>query len=189
MFDIAWSELLLIAVLALIFIGPKELPHVMKSLGKLMSKLRQSADEFRRQFEDSIRDTGYEDINKKIQDLRQLHPANQLRASIDRALNPSEPVRSGPMLYSEANPDEISPYAKIPGEATEASSGTQIASDGSGNAQLTGQEALASIMTQEVLPNTSIAAPDANSSAESQASNAGASSAQDKESERTAQVA
>ena len=52
MFDIAWSELLLIAVIALIFIGPKELPQVLHNLGRMTAKLRRSADDFRRQFED-----------------------------------------------------------------------------------------------------------------------------------------
>jgi len=44
MFDIAWSELLLIAVIALIFIGPKELPQVLHTLGRMGAKLRRSAD-------------------------------------------------------------------------------------------------------------------------------------------------
>src|SRR5579883_1544517 len=86
MFDIAWSELLLIAVLALIFIGPKELPHVLNNLGRMTAKLRRSADEFRRHFEESMREAGYEDLHKNIQDFRALNPANQLKASIDRAI-------------------------------------------------------------------------------------------------------
>jgi sec-independent protein translocase protein TatB len=87
MFDIAWSELLLIAVIALIFIGPKELPQVLHSLGRMTAKLRRSADDFRRQFEDSVREAGYEDLHKNIQEFRSLNPANQLKDSIARAIN------------------------------------------------------------------------------------------------------
>ncbi len=87
MFDIAWSELFLIAVIALIFIGPKELPHVLHSLGRMTAKLRRSADDFRRQFEDSVREAGYEDLHKNIQEFRSLHPANQLKDSIAKAIN------------------------------------------------------------------------------------------------------
>jgi sec-independent protein translocase protein TatB len=87
MFDIAWSELLLIAVVALIFIGPKELPHVLGSLGRMTAKLRRSADEFRRHFEESMRESGYEDLHKNIQDFRALNPANQLKETIGRAIN------------------------------------------------------------------------------------------------------
>ncbi len=103
MFDIAWSELLLVAVIALIFIGPKELPHVLHSLGRMTAKLRRTADDFRRQFEDSVREAGYEDLHKNIQEFRSLHPASQLKDSIARAINqdytpkPAVPVEQAPM--------------------------------------------------------------------------------------------
>ncbi len=86
MFDIAWSELLLIAVVALIFIGPKELPQVLHNLGRAAAKLRRSADEFRRHFEESMRESGYEDLHKNIQDLRSLNPSSQIKETIDRAV-------------------------------------------------------------------------------------------------------
>ena len=99
MFDIAWSELLLIAVIALIFIGPKELPQVLHTLGRMTAKLRRSADDFRRQFEDTVREAGYEDLHKNIQEFRSLNPANQLKDSIARAINQDhapKPVASVP---------------------------------------------------------------------------------------------
>ncbi len=89
MFDIAWSELLLIAVVALIFIGPKELPALLNNLGRAAAKLRRSADDFRRHFEESMREAGYEDLHKNISDLRSLNPSSQLRATIDNAINQS----------------------------------------------------------------------------------------------------
>lgn len=104
MFDIAWSELLLIAVIALIFIGPKELPQVLHSLGRMSAKLRRSADDFRRQFEDSVREAGYEDLQKNIQEFRSLHPANQLKESITRAIN------------QEYTPKPVSPAPQAPAE-------------------------------------------------------------------------
>ncbi|MGO8953203.1 MAG: Sec-independent protein translocase protein TatB [Rhodomicrobium sp.] len=86
MFDIAWSELLLIAVVALIFIGPKELPAVLQSLGRMTAKLRRSADDFRRHFEESMRESGYGDLHKNLQDFRALNPGTQLRETLDRAI-------------------------------------------------------------------------------------------------------
>jgi sec-independent protein translocase protein TatB len=105
MFDIAWSELLLIAVIALIFIGPKELPQVLHNLGRMTAKLRRSADDFRRQFEDSVREAGYEDLHKNIQDFRSLHPASQLKDSISRAINQDyTPKPVAPGTQAPANP-------------------------------------------------------------------------------------
>jgi sec-independent protein translocase protein TatB len=104
MFDIAWSELLLIAVIALIFIGPKELPQVLHNLGRMTAKLRRSADDFRRQFEDSVREAGYEDLHKNIQEFRSLHPANQLKDSIARAIN------------QDYTPKPVAPATQAPAE-------------------------------------------------------------------------
>ena len=104
MFDIAWSELLLIAVIALIFIGPKELPQVLHNLGRMTAKLRRSADDFRRQFENSVREAGYEDLHKNIQEFRSLHPANQLKDSISRAIN------------QEYTPKPVAPRAQAPAD-------------------------------------------------------------------------
>ena len=85
----SWSEILLIAVVALIFIGPKELPAILHKLGQMTATLRRSAEEFRRHFEQSMREAGYEDLNKNINDLRALNPSTQLRATIDNAINQS----------------------------------------------------------------------------------------------------
>jgi sec-independent protein translocase protein TatB len=112
MFDIAWSELLLIAVVALIFIGPKELPQMLHTLARAAAKLRRTADDFRRQFEDSMREAGYEDLHKNIQDFRALNPASQLKESIDRAVNQEyapKPVQSlEPAAGQSALPDGTS---------------------------------------------------------------------------------
>ncbi|HXW21538.1 MAG TPA: Sec-independent protein translocase protein TatB [Rhodomicrobium sp.] len=129
MFDIAWSELLLIAVIALIFIGPKELPQVLHTLGRMTAKLRRSADDFRRQFEDTVREAGYEDLHKNIQEFRSLNPANQLKDSIARAINqdyapkpvasaPQAPMNQPPAVESKPREDEPQQPARAsPAEA------------------------------------------------------------------------
>lgn len=107
MFDIAWSELLLIAIVALIFIGPKELPAVLHTLGRMVAKVRRSADDFRRQFEDSVREAGYEDLHKNIQNIQQLrsmNPANQLKDTIARAITDYEPKPAAPAVAAENGP-------------------------------------------------------------------------------------
>ncbi len=92
----SWSEILLIAIVALIFIGPKELPAVLHKLGQMTAKLRRTADEFRRHFEDTMRDAGYQDLHKNINDLRSLNPSSQLRATIDSAINQNYTPRPQP---------------------------------------------------------------------------------------------
>jgi sec-independent protein translocase protein TatB len=118
MFDIAWSELLLLAVVALIFIGPKELPQVLNNLGRAAAKLRRSADEFRRHFEESMRESGYEDLHKNIQDLRSLNPTNQIRETIDRAI--AQDYTAKPVLPGEPSaPPPQSAVSETPSDAPE----------------------------------------------------------------------
>ncbi len=70
MFDIGWSELLLIAVLALIVVGPKELPGLLRTVGRYVGMIRSQASQFRAQIEDAIKDTEIDDLKNEMTGLR-----------------------------------------------------------------------------------------------------------------------
>lgn len=70
MFDIGGSELLVIAVVALIVVGPKELPGLLRTVGRMVAAIRQQAQQFREQFDEAIRDTEFEDLKKSVDDLK-----------------------------------------------------------------------------------------------------------------------
>ena len=69
MFDIGWSELLVIGVVALIAIGPKELPGVLRMVGQWMGKVRRMASEFQGQFQEAMREAEMADIKKQVDDI------------------------------------------------------------------------------------------------------------------------
>jgi sec-independent protein translocase protein TatB len=69
MFEIGWGELLLIGIVALIAIGPKELPTVLRTLGQWMAKLRRMASEFQNQFHEAMREAEMADLKKQVDDL------------------------------------------------------------------------------------------------------------------------
>ena len=69
MFDIGWGELLLIGVVALIVIGPKELPGTLRMLGQWMGKLRRMASEFQGQFQEAMREAELADLKKQVDDM------------------------------------------------------------------------------------------------------------------------
>ncbi len=129
MFEIGWSELLLIAVVAIIVIGPKELPGVLRGLGRTLNKFRRSADDFRRQFEDTMRDTGFEDIQRDLRAVSDMNPANQLRNSISDTLHqPASDV--SPPLSPSAYDAQLEAKAVEPATpASDASSAGTVASD------------------------------------------------------------
>src|SRR3974390_2387297 len=71
MFDIGWSEFLVIAVVALIAIGPKELPGVLRTIGQWMGKARKMAAEFQGQFQEAMREAEMADLKKSFDEVRE----------------------------------------------------------------------------------------------------------------------
>jgi sec-independent protein translocase protein TatB len=69
MFDISWTEFLLIGIVALVFIGPKELPAVMRTLGQYTRKIRGMAAEFQNQFQEAMREAEVTDLKKQVDDM------------------------------------------------------------------------------------------------------------------------
>ncbi len=94
MFDIGWSELLVIGVVALIAIGPKELPSVLRMLGQWMGKARRMASEFQSQFQEAMREAEMADLKKSFDEVREaasgFSPAgviSSLQRDVDKALD------------------------------------------------------------------------------------------------------
>jgi sec-independent protein translocase protein TatB len=69
MFDIGWGELVVIGIVALIAIGPKELPTVLRTLGQYMTKIRRMAGEFQGQFQEAMREAEMADLKKQADDF------------------------------------------------------------------------------------------------------------------------
>jgi sec-independent protein translocase protein TatB len=71
MFDIGWSEFLVIAIVALIAIGPKELPGVLRMVGQWMGKARKMAAEFQGQFQEAMREAEMADLKKSFDEVKE----------------------------------------------------------------------------------------------------------------------
>ncbi|SNX71221.1 sec-independent protein translocase protein TatB [Cereibacter ovatus] len=69
MLDIGWSELLVIGVVALIVVGPKDLPEMFRTLGRMTAKARNMAREFQRAMEAAADETGVKDVAKDVQNI------------------------------------------------------------------------------------------------------------------------
>jgi sec-independent protein translocase protein TatB len=102
MFDIGWTELMLIGVVALIVIGPKELPGVLRSLGKGLATVRKMAGEFQGQFQEALREAELDGLKKEVDDLRStaasLNPLNPIRnelSSIEQSIKDPLALDSG----------------------------------------------------------------------------------------------
>ena len=89
MFDISWTEFLLIGVVALIVIGPKELPSVLRTVGQWTRKVRSMASEFQNQFQEAMREAEMADLKKQVDDLahdvKNYDPLKEVRADVEAA--------------------------------------------------------------------------------------------------------
>jgi len=137
MFDISWTEFLLIGVVALIVIGPKELPGVLRTLGQWTRKVRGMAADFQNQFQEAMREAEMVDLKKQVDDMAQdfksydplkgvRDDVNAMGKDIERSIErPSEPKPTAtgePAAAPEAN-------ASAPGGTSETSDGALPAAE------------------------------------------------------------
>ncbi len=91
MFDIAWTELLLIAVVLILVVGPKELPGMLRSFGRAMGSVRRMANEFQSTFNDALREAEREadlgDTKKQLGEVAKIDPLGDARKNLNAALS------------------------------------------------------------------------------------------------------
>ncbi|MDO8421094.1 MAG: Sec-independent protein translocase protein TatB [Parvibaculum sp.] len=114
MFDLGWSELLLVAVLAIVFIGPKDLPRVMRTLGQYVGKMKSMAREFQNSFEDLARESELEELRKQVADLHSatMKPLTEPMTEMKRALDNVGTEGRGKAAEDEADPTPALPTAE-----------------------------------------------------------------------------
>src|SRR6201999_1892358 len=88
MFDIGWSEFVVIGVVALIAIGPKELPGVLRAVGQWTTKIRRMAGEFQSQFQEALREAEMADLKKEVDTLTDT--AHGFASSLNTPFDPIE---------------------------------------------------------------------------------------------------
>jgi sec-independent protein translocase protein TatB len=83
MFDIGWPELLIVAVLVVIVVGPKDLPRVMRTIAHWVGKAKSMTQEFRGYVDDMVRESELDEVKRQIENGADLDPASLLENSID----------------------------------------------------------------------------------------------------------
>lgn len=93
MFDLSWGEMGIIAVVALVVLGPKELPNALRTMSMLMKNARKLAGEFQSGVNEIIREADLEDARKKLQEVQSLNK-NQIKNAIEKAVDPTGEVKT-----------------------------------------------------------------------------------------------
>lgn len=86
MLEVGWSEMLVIAIILIVVVGPKDLPRMLRTFGNFTSKMRGMANDFRKQFDEAMKEADLEEVKSAVDQVRNLNPT----ADIKKALNPME---------------------------------------------------------------------------------------------------
>jgi sec-independent protein translocase protein TatB len=84
MLDVGYSELLVIAIVLIVVVGPKDLPKMLRAFGSAMKRFRKVSGDFRRQFDEALKEAELDEVKNTINSVRNLDPRTQIR----NALNP-----------------------------------------------------------------------------------------------------
>jgi sec-independent protein translocase protein TatB len=97
MFDVSWSELLILGLVTLIFVGPKELPRFLGTLGRYAGMVRRQANEFRSVFEQAMREAELDQIQKEIRSV-----SEGVKTSLDQATRSVDDLKSAAKVELDA---------------------------------------------------------------------------------------
>jgi sec-independent protein translocase protein TatB len=134
MLDMSWGEMMVIGAVALIVIGPKDLPKALRTLGNMTAKIRRMAAEFQGQFNEAMREAELDDVKRQIQGMNDSVGAlnqgfnpiqtvrDEVKGSIEAPAAPLEPTaaeeRHAASLPAPAEPATAAPIASMqPGAA------------------------------------------------------------------------
>ena len=112
MFDIGWTEMLVIAVVMIVVVGPKDLPKMLRTFGKTTAKLRSMAGDFQKQFNEALKEAELDDVKKSVDSLRSLNPATEIKKQLNPFEKAAADIRAGVDAAMKPKPaDAAAPVA------------------------------------------------------------------------------
>ena len=94
MLDVGWTEILVIAIVLIIVVGPKDLPQMLRTFGRMVSKMRGMASDFRQQFDEALREADLDDVRKTIGEAQKLNPLNTIRDAVNPLRQIGDEIKS-----------------------------------------------------------------------------------------------
>jgi sec-independent protein translocase protein TatB len=116
MFDVGYSELLVIAIVLIVVIGPKDLPKMLRAFGKAMTRFRQVSGDFRKQFDEALKESELGEVKKAIDSARGLDPRVQIRNAFSPLTSAVNDVKRDVMQAGQIIP-KVADMAPMPAAA------------------------------------------------------------------------
>lgn len=118
MLDVGWSEMLVIAVVMIVVVGPKDLPQMLRTFGRMMTKMRGMANDFQKQFNEALKEAELDDVKKSVESLRGLNPAAEIRKQLNPFEQAAADVRAGLDNAMKSKLAETSTASETPASPT-----------------------------------------------------------------------
>lgn len=116
MFEVGWTEMLVIAIVMIVVVGPKDLPNMLRTFGRTTAKLRAMASDFQKQFNEALKEAELDDVKKSVDELRGMSPMAEIRKQLNPFEQAAADVRSGVDAAMKPKPaaDPATPAASTP---------------------------------------------------------------------------
>lgn len=114
MFDIGWTEMMVVAIVAILFVGPKELPGMLRSFGKGVKKIRMLAGDFQRQFDDALKDAELDGVKASIDSVRNLDPTKAIKDKLNPLKSELDSVKESVEKSNDFDPETLFDESKAP---------------------------------------------------------------------------
>ena len=128
-FGLGMSEIMIIAIVALIVVGPKDLPRLLRTIGRYVTQLRSMAGEFHRHLDAAVREAGLEDVKKEVRNMTNFTVTNDIGKQVSqefkkqgdemKKLLEAKPEPPAPVAIPESAasvPDPAAPAPEVPAE-------------------------------------------------------------------------
>jgi sec-independent protein translocase protein TatB len=107
--DLSWSHILLVLVVALVVVGPKDLPRLMREVGRWAGKARAMADQFKKSFDEMARQSELDELRREIDELRTMRPLADTQRQLAEAMLPPDLVSRPQPAEDVPPPSEAAP--------------------------------------------------------------------------------
>jgi sec-independent protein translocase protein TatB len=109
MFDISWSELLILGIVTLVFVGPKELPVFLRTLGRYAGTVRRHANEFKAQFDAAMREAELDSMRKEVAEMQ-----TSINSEVMKAKNSIAEAGAATKIETEMSESKPAPQMSSP---------------------------------------------------------------------------
>ncbi len=110
---IGMPEMLVVLVLALVVVGPQQLPVMMRKIGRFVGQARMMARDFQRSFDEIGRETELSDLRKEIEALKRANPLEEIKGEVDQVALDAQNEQIRQLKMKKADPEDMYPAKTI----------------------------------------------------------------------------